>query len=123
MRKHNNVIYKVILVVVLAISVFSFAGCAKKSDTSQAVQSSVVQEKVVEYQGEDGKSVCDILKAKYQVEATESSAGMLVSSINGLKATDKEFWLYSVNGTAGEVACDKQQTKTGDQIKWEYKGF
>ena len=49
--------------------------------------------------------------------------GVMINSINGLKATDKEFWLYSVNGQSGEVAADKFSTKTGDEIKWEYKGF
>ncbi len=123
MIKTNSVIYKVILVLVLAIGILGLAGCAKRTDTAQVEQSSVAQERVIEYAGEDGKTVCDILKSKYQVEASESSMGMLVSSINGLKATDKEFWLYKVNDKDGEVACDKQQTKTGDKVLWEYKGF
>jgi hypothetical protein len=47
----------------------------------------------------------------------------MVKSINGLAATDKEFWLYSVNGTQPNVAADKYVTKTGDKVVWEYKGM
>ena len=111
-------LYKMLLVAVLAFSVLSLAGCAEKTASTQ-----VSETKVIEYQGEDGKSVCDILKAKYQVEATTSDFGMMVNLINGLKATDKEFWLYSVNDKSGEVACDKQMTEAGDKVRWEYKGF
>jgi hypothetical protein len=103
---------------VLGFSVLSLAGCTKETATTETAQA-----KVVEYQGEDGKSVCDILKNKYQVDATTSDFGMMVNSINGLKATDKEFWLYSVNGKSGEIACDKQTTTNTDKVKWEYKGF
>ncbi|MDH4358502.1 MAG: DUF4430 domain-containing protein [Candidatus Berkelbacteria bacterium] len=123
MRIKNSVIYKVILILVLGVGILGLAGCARKTETSSVEQSSVAQEKTIEYQGEDGKTVCDLLQAKYQVEASEGSMGMLVNSINGLKATDKEFWLYSVNDKPGEVACDKQETKTGDKVLWEYKGF
>jgi len=114
-------LYKIALVGFVGLSVVFLAGC--RSKTANVEQTSVVQEKMIEYAGEDGKSVCDILKAKYQIESTTSDFGMMVNSINGLKATDKEFWLYSVNDKSGEVACDKQQTNAGDKVKWEYKGF
>lgn len=83
----------------------------------------MAQAEKIEYSGQDGKSVCDILKENHQVESTESSFGEMVNSIDGLVATDSEFWLYSINGEMGEVACDQQLTSASDQITWEYKGM
>jgi len=67
MKIKANVIYKVILILVLGVGILSLAGCAKTAGTAQVAGSAVAQERTIEYRGEDGKTVCDILKAKYQV--------------------------------------------------------
>ena len=91
--------------------------------TPAAVAPAEINLKVVDLTGVDGKSVLDLLKDKTKVEYSDSTSGAFITSINGIKNTDKEFWLYSVNGADAAVAADKYVTKTGDQVKWEYKGF
>ena len=87
-------------------------------------QSAVVeQNKEVSYQGKEGQSAFDILKSKYKVESNSSSLGVMVTAIEGVKQTDKEFWLYEVNGTQPDVGADKYVTKNTDTIKWQLKGF
>lgn len=99
------------------------SGCSLKSASNDTSLSEVSQSKIINLNGEEGKSVYDLLKAQNQVEASDSSFGVMIKSINGLASNDKEFWLYSVNGTPAEVAADKYISKTGDQIVWEYKGI
>lgn len=83
----------------------------------------VLEQKEVSYQGKEGQSAFDLLKSKYKVESTSSSLGEMVTAIEGVKQTDKEFWLYEVNGKQPDVGADKYVTKNGDQIKWQLKGF
>lgn len=114
---------KIIVITVGILAVVGFGGLTivNKQNSTPVEKSS--QARIIEYSGQDGKSVCDILKEKYDVKTTESSFGEMVNSINGLSSTDSEFWLYSVNGTPGEVSCDKYITASSDQIVWEYKGM
>lgn len=119
---------KILLVLLASVSLaLTLAGCSLKSssvpsnDQSQVEQG--VQSKVISLTGESGKSVLDILKATHQVDSTDSSFGAMINSIDSIASTDKEFWLYSVNGKSGEVAADKYITQDGDQILWEFKGM
>lgn len=129
MKEKNGIkiVWYAIVAVIIALGVWggvSYRNNQNKNQTPATTTSATVQPaKSIAYSGEDGKTVYDILKLKYQVEATEGSYGVMVNSINGLKATDKEFWLYSVSGKSGDIAADKQATKSSDTILWEYKGF
>jgi len=95
----------VIAVGILAIVGFGSLALVNKQNSTPVEETSQVR--VIEYSGQDGKSVCDLLRETHQVEVTESSMGEMVKSIDGIASTDSEFWLYSVNGTPGEVSCDK----------------
>jgi len=122
MKKLN--IGLLLLVFIVALSAVGLSGCQYGSGESQTKTENIAQSKVIVYAGEEGKSAYDILKSKYQLEADETgSMGVIVKSINGLASTDKEFWLYSVNGTPAEVAADKYITRSSDEIRWEYKGM
>lgn len=96
---------------------------APKAEAPVAVAPAEVNLKVIELVGVEGKSVLELLEDKTKVEYTDSAGGAFITSINGIKNSDKEFWLYSVNGADATVAADKYATKSGDQVKWEYKGF
>ena len=95
----------------------------KTHQQTSTPQVSSAQTSVITYDGEEGRTVYDLLKSKYQVEASESSFGVMVNSINGLKATSTKFWLYSVNGTQLDVAADQYKTHNTDKVTWEYKGM
>lgn len=92
-------------------------------ENGSAQQTEVAEQKTISYEGQDGKTAYGILKENYQVEADESSLGVMVTSINGLKNSDGEYWLYSVNGRQPDVAADKYETKNGDKVLWEYKSM
>lgn len=99
----------------------TLSGCNfKKVDT---ITNKTFGQEIINYDGIEGKTAYDLLKEKYKVEADQSSFGVMVKSIDGLKNSDNKFWLYSVNDKQPEVAADKYTTKAGDKIKWEYKGM
>jgi uncharacterized protein YxeA len=129
MKKWQKILIAIIVLAIIGVAGYTYknqhnqAGTTDLSSSTLPTTPSDWQSKVITYSGEEGKTVYEILKLGYQVEANEGSSGVMVNSINGLKATDKDFWLYSVNGQDATVAADKYFTKTSDQIKWEYKSF
>lgn len=114
-----------VLIIAAVTVVLGGGGYVAYQQTHKTTTPTVSQEQsqTITYDGEESKSAYELLQSKYKVEATEGSFGVMVNSINGLKATTTKFWLYSVNGNQPDVAADKYQTHTGDKITWEYKGM
>ncbi|PIT97484.1 hypothetical protein COT77_01185 [Candidatus Berkelbacteria bacterium CG10_big_fil_rev_8_21_14_0_10_41_12] len=122
LKNLKNIIL-IIIIVLAGIGIFIYAPSLHKQTPAETQSASVEQSKTVSYDGEEGKTVYTILSEKYNVEADQSSFGVMIKSINGLASTDKEFWTYSVDGNFAEVAADKYVTHAGDKIVWEYKGM
>ncbi len=116
---------KKIRIILIALSILVFpvflAGC--QNTANPTLQTSVAPSTEVTYSGVEGKTVYELLKDSHQVEADESSMGVLVKSIDGVSQTDKEFWLYDINGQQSNLGADKQATKDGDVVHWQLKGF
>lgn len=81
------------------------------------------QGKTISYDGQSPQTALELLKAKFQVETKDTSFGPQIMAINGIKATDKEFWLFSVNGQPASVGAHQYQTKDGDKIEWKLTGM
>ncbi len=79
------------------------------------------QEKLIQYQGQDGKTVFELLTDKYDVESTESELGVFVTAIGGLENSENEFWVYYVDDEMGPTASDKFETKNDQEIEWRYE--
>lgn len=72
------------------------------------------------YDGQDGKTALELLKAKYPNTTTESSTyGDYVTGIDGVKAdSSKEYWAFYVNGEVANEGAGTYQTKSSDKIEW-----
>lgn len=116
----RNIIIAVVIVLAAGFGIYYVKDVKLTTNTNATVQA---QPTIITYQGEDGKTAFELLKTKYQVDSTDSSFGVMVNGINGLKSTDKLFWLYSVNGTSPDVGADKYVTKSTDTVQWDYKGM
>lgn len=46
--------------------------------------------------------------------------GVFVKAIAGKVGTDKQFWIYQINGQDGQVAADAATVKNGDTVTWKY---
>lgn len=81
------------------------------------------QAKTVTYQGVEGKNALELLKLNALAIVQPSKDGSFVQSINGIKNSDKEFWIFYVNGEMASVASDKYITKDTDVVEWKYESF
>lgn len=72
------------------------------------------------YDGEDGKTVLDLLREHADNVVTEGSGDeLLVTAINGIEGgVEGRYWLYYVNEKAGLVAASRMTTVEGDSIEW-----
>jgi hypothetical protein len=76
------------------------------------------------YPGQDGKNALELLKAKFTDTTTKTSnLGEYVTGINGVTASDKQYWKFLVNGKEAAVGADKYVTKSTDVISWELTSF
>jgi hypothetical protein len=77
---------------------------------------------LIAYNGEEGKTALDILKARAQVRTSTSSLGELVEEINGMKSSEHEHLLFFVNGEMSKVGAGGYVTKQSDRIEWKLVG-
>ncbi len=112
------------LALVLAVS------CGKKEDETttaddqdikRAALADPADSLILEMTGIDSLTVFDILVKKHEVKHMTSLKGAYVIRIDSISNEGGFYWLYSVNGVMGDVACDRQVTKAGDAIRWHYR--
>jgi hypothetical protein len=72
-------------------------------------------------EGRDGRTVFDILIEEHEVDYVESEMGVFIQAIDGIENKGGRFWMYSINGEPGKIACDRASVSEGDTIRWEYK--
>ncbi len=120
MKSKKLILMLMAATVLLGLSIYKVAINKVKPTVLSLEQ---VNPKIIQYQGIEGKNAFELLKAKNQVVSKESSFGAFVSEINGIKNTDKEFWMFYVNGELAKVAADKYITKNTDKIEWRFEAM
>lgn len=120
----NNVNKIVIAIVILILSGAGIYAYNARSQVANTTDKKITaQSEKIEFEGITDKTVFELLESKYNVVSEKSSFGVMVKSINGIEATSKKFWTYTVNGKFAEVGADQYKTQSGDKIVWEYKGM
>lgn len=71
------------------------------------------------YQGEEGKTALELLKAQAEVEVKSSSLGDYVTSINGNDGGGSKFWMFFVDGKESTVGAGTYITKSNENIEWK----
>lgn len=113
-----------IIAIIVLIGAIGLGGhLIGKANQKASAQPQIAAVQTVAYDGEEGKTALELLKAKAQVEVQESSLGAFVTSINGTQNSGDHFWLFYVNGSLGTVGADQYTTKNGDKIEWRYEQF
>lgn len=91
--------------------------------TSSAALNQPMTAPTVTYQGEDGKTVLELLQRDHQVEAQDTSFGAFVSSVDGVPSTENAIWLYYIDGQQGVTPANETTTQAGQTIEWRYESF
>ncbi len=63
----------------------------------------------------------DLLKSKTDVQAKQYDFGVMIQSINGLKADNKHYWALYVNGNYATASADQTELNPGDIIEFKYE--
>ena len=74
----------------------------------------------ITYDGEDGKTVLELLQEHAESLVTEAHGeDLLVTTINDIEAGfEGRYWVYYVNEQAGAVAANRMDTVEGDSVEW-----
>jgi hypothetical protein len=106
----------------------AIAGCAQrppvktpKTATASPAQSQT-ERTVIAYEGEDGKTALEILKARAHVRTSTGQMGELVEEINGVNNGNGYYLIYYVNGAQAKVGAGNYITKNSDKIEWKLIG-
>lgn len=122
------IIWAIILLLGVAYGVLSNNAKAPTNDNAvQQVQNAnpesiqqVPASSLVRYNGEEGRTAMDLLKAKYLVQTQSfGDMGEFVKSINGVEPDTTHFWGFYVNGSIAQVGADMYVTKPSDQVEWK----
>ncbi len=88
--------------------------------TQQATESSEQKKtEYLSYQGEDGRTALELLKAQAEVEVKSSSLGDYVTSINGNDGGGSKFWMFFIDGKESSVGAGTYITKSNENIEWK----
>jgi hypothetical protein len=71
--------------------------------------------------GRDSVDVLALLREKHQVAAKATLAGTFVEGIDEVHNGARAYWVYTVNDSSPEVACDKYLTRNGDRVVWHFR--
>lgn len=112
----------VLFAIVLGIALWNSSNNTEQARDKTSEEVTVVSENIV-LEGEEGKTVLEILEAKYEVKKEVYDFGTMVQAINNLEANEENFWAFYVNGQMANQGADSQITKEGDLIEWRYEAI
>ena len=116
-----------VFVVLVVCLLFSLASCGRKQTQLAKPQPGAnavpngQDSLTIELVGRDSVTVLDLLKATHQAKVISTAEGSFVTGIDSLNANSNLFWIYSVNGTSPDVACDRFFTHHGDRVVWHLR--
>jgi hypothetical protein len=120
--------FKSVLITILLSLIIAISACAQRSPvkTPSAPTASPTQAQneriVIAYEGEEGKTALEILKARARVRTSTSQMGELVEEINGVNNGNGYYLIYYVNGAQAKVGAGNYITKNDDKIEWKLVG-
>jgi len=109
------------LIISVILLLIACSSDREKPAADKAAVAEVKDSLVIELEGVDSVSVFDLLKEKHAVDYKSSLQGVFVTAIDSVSGGDGYFWVYAVNDTPAQTACDKYITKNGDRIKWLFR--
>jgi predicted small lipoprotein YifL len=120
--------FKSPLIIFILSWMIAIAACAQRSPvktpkiaTAPPTQATT-ERTVIAYEGEDGKTALEILKARARIRTSASQMGELVEEINGVNNGNGYYLIYYVNGAKANVGAGNYITKSGDKIEWKLIG-
>ncbi len=112
---------KKIIILSAVIFSFIFTTCSEPKENVADTISNWQDSLTIELEGSDSLSVFEILKLNHNVTTKSSAMGKFVTGIDSVQMGKGYFWVYTVNDTVPQIACDKMNVKKTDYIKWYFR--
>ncbi|MEH7094276.1 DUF4430 domain-containing protein [Neobacillus vireti] len=130
MLKRKNLWMSLLLVVMVLTSGFQTSALAaveakQASVTALGLDSAaIVPEKTLPLaEKETATEVLSEAVGKENLEYTDSSYGPMLTGINGVKAGDKQYWAFFINGISAQVGPDSYIVQNGDKITFRLTSY
>lgn len=120
----GNLIAIIILAAIVILGGSLLGGYVSQKQTQEVageVTFQPVVEKVISYEGEEGKTALDLLKASHEIGTQDSSIGVFITSIDGVKNEDNKYWMFYTEDQLAPIAADQYETKAGEKIEWRFE--
>ncbi len=110
-------------IIILTSVIFSIMliTCSEPKQEAKDTESVNRDSLTIELNGSDSLTVFEILKLNHKVTTKSSAIGKFVTGIDSIFAGDGYFWVYTVNDTVPQIACDKMKVGKTDNIKWYFR--
>ncbi len=100
-----------------------WSGCARRAPAPVPQAAPRRAERLlITYEGKDGKTALELLKARARVRTVTTQLGELVEEINGVSNGGGYYLIFYVNGVMAKVGAGSYVTKKGDRIEWKLIG-
>ncbi|HLB95888.1 MAG TPA: DUF4430 domain-containing protein [Patescibacteria group bacterium] len=120
----GNFLALVILAVILILGGSALGNSVSKKQAQKSTlgtsEIKPVVEKIVAYDGEEGKTALEILKTTHKVAGQDTSIGVFVTGIDEVENADNKYWMFYVDGKLATAGADQYKTKNGEKIEWRY---
>ncbi|MFH1373553.1 MAG: DUF4430 domain-containing protein [bacterium] len=95
---------------------------AENESSQDSISGAIASDSVViELVGIGSTTVFELLKQQHQVDFKSSALGVFVTAIDSVENGSGAYWIYTVNDSTPNVACDKFLTESGDVVKWHFR--
>ncbi|ULT59135.1 DUF4430 domain-containing protein [Neobacillus drentensis] len=129
MLKRKNLWMALLLVMMVLTSGFQTPVLAAEGNQGSVTvlgldTAAVVPEKTLQYREKEtaAEALIDAV-GKENLEYTDSSYGPMLTGINGVKAGDKQFWAFFINGISAQVGPDSYVVQNGDKITFRLTDY
>lgn len=115
----NRILGLIVLVVLVILGGSYIAKTNSNPVTASTVSdTTATTATTVSYEGVEGKTAMELLKASHTVETKKFDFGEMVQSIDGVAPDSSHFWALYVDGKMSEVGADALKTTTGQKLEW-----
>ena len=123
--------FQTTMLLVTVLSTFLLCSCDSKTENESDLKQSEAGDStalstppdsvVIELAGADSQTVFHLLRSNHQVEYKSSLMGVFITAIDSTENSGGAYWLYSVNDSMPQIACDKYVTQNSDVVKWHFR--
>lgn len=102
----------------IVTSILLLLACSGASDNNSNASAN---DKLIELDMTAGQTVFELLNAQHEIKFKQTSMGIFIESINGIKNKSGQAWKFYVNDQPAQVSCNNVVVFEGDKVTWKFE--